>query len=423
MTIFDTAAILVCLAAVFAYLNHRFLRLPQSIGLMLIALASSVVVLLLDRFFPGLRIAAPIREYVGGIDFNKALMHGMLSFLLFAGSLHADLDFFAKRKWSIGSLATIGLLISTALVATLSYLVFGWLGLSVSFMSCLLFGALISPTDPVAVIGVLRTARAPKLLEAKIAGESLFNDGVGVVVFTVILAASGVGAEHGGAHVSGFGGVVVLFLREAVGGALLGLVTGYVAYRGLRQIDDYQVEVTITLALVMGTYALALAVHASGPLAVVVAGLLIGNRGRAFAMSETTVDYLEKFWRLVDEMLNAVLFLLIGIEIIAIPLVGRHLVAGASAIAVVLLARLVSVSVPISFLSRFIRYSLGAIRILTWSGLRGGISVALAMSLPVFPERDLIVICTYVVVLFSILVQGLTVGRLVRRIHAMPQEA
>ncbi len=423
MSIFDVAAVLVCVAAIFAYLNYRFLKLPQTIGLMLIALASSVAVLIADRLFPGLGIAEPLKRYVAGIDFNEALMHGMLSFLLFAGALHADLGYLAQRKWSIGSLATIGLLISTAIIAGLSYLLFGFLGLTVSFTGCLLFGALISPTDPVAVIGMLRTARAPKLLEAKIAGESLFNDGVGVVVFTVILAASGIGAGHGdGHHVAGLSGIVLLFVREALGGAALGLVTGYIAYRGLHAVDDYQVEVTMTLALAMGTYSIAWALHISGPIAVVVAGLLIGNRGRALAMSEETIEYLEKFWRLIDEMLNAVLFLLIGFEVVTIPIVGEYFIAAGLLIPVVLLARFVSVSIPISFLRRFIQYSPGVIRVLTWSGLRGGISVALVMSLPDFPERNVLLVCTYVVVLFTLVVQGLTVGRLVQRLSVLREE-
>ncbi len=421
MNLFDIVAVLLTLAALFGYLNHRFLRLEPAVGLMLIGLVSSLAVVILDRLVPGLGVAAAVREYLANIDFNEALMHGMLGFLLFAGALHVDLSFFSRRKWAIASLATGGLLISMGLVGLLSKGLFTLLGLEASLLACLVFGALISPTDPIAVMGTLKTLNAPPSLEAKIAGESLFNDGVAVVVFTGMVTLLGTGAGHvahgGNGAGQGFdaAGLALFFLREAGGGALLGLAAGFLAYRLMLSIDDYKVEVLISLALVMGSYSIAFALHISGPIAVVCAGLLIGNRGRAFAMSEEVADYLEKFWELIDEILNAILFLLIGIEFLAIAFHATSLLAGLIVIGIVLLARLVSVSVPIGLLRRWSEFSPGAVRILTWAGLRGGISVALVLSLPPIPEKQLLVTCTYLVVLFSILVQGLTIRKVLRR--------
>jgi len=420
MNLFDVVAILLTLAAIFGYLNSRFLKLEPSVGLLIISLVSALGVMLLSKLAPDLELVGVIRGYVGNIDFNEALMHGMLGFLLFAGALHADLDYFAKKRWTISLLATVGLLISTVLVAVMSKLVFGWLGIDASWLACLVFGALISPTDPIAVMGILKTLHAPPSLEAKIAGESLFNDGVAVVVFTglVALLQSQTGhadAGHGHGGPMGASDLAWLFLREAGGGALLGLAAGWLAYRMMLTIDDYKVEVLVTLALVMGSYSLAWALHISGPIAVVTAGLLIGNRGRAFAMSDEVVDYLEKFWELLDEILNAVLFLLIGVEVMVMAFHRESVLAGLISIAVVLLARFISVSVPITLLRWRTEFSQGVVRILTWSGLRGGISVALALSLPPIEEKPVLLTCTYMVVLFSILVQGLTIKKVLRR--------
>ena len=418
MTLFDVIAVLVVLAAVFGFINRRHLKLEATVGMMLIALISSLTIVLLHHLFPSLGVVSVIRDYLANIDFNKALMEGMLGFLLFAGALHVDLDFFAQKKWAIGSLATIGLLLSMAVVAFASLFLFRSLGLEVSLLACLIFGALISPTDPIAVMGTLKTLNAPPSLHAKIAGESLFNDGVAVVVFTSLVALLGAsGGAHGG-HGPGETStttVAVLFLQETGGGVLLGLLAGYVAYRMMLSIDAYSVEVIISLALVMGCYSLARFLHISGPIAVVCAGIFIGNRGRALAMSETVVDYLEKFWELIDEVLNAILFLLIGIEVLVIALSLTSLAAGVACIAIVLFARLVSVSAPILLMRTRTDFSPGVVRILTWAGLRGGISVALVLSLPPIPEKALLVTCTYVVVLFSIIVQGLTIRRVLAR--------
>ncbi len=418
MSLFEIVAVLLTLAAVFGYLNSRFLKLEPSVGLLMISLVSALGVMLLSKLAPDLELVGVIRGYVGNIDFNEALMHGMLGFLLFAGALHADLDYFARKRWTISLLATVGLLTSTVLVAVMSKLVFGLLGIEASWLACLVFGALISPTDPIAVMGTLKTLHAPPSLEAKIAGESLFNDGVAVVVFTGLVALLQTQTGHGGGHGHGSMGVADLawlFVKEAGGGVVLGLAAGWLAYRMMLTIDDYKVEVLVTLALVMGGYSLALALHISGPIAMVVAGLLIGNRGRAFAMSDEVSDYLEKFWELLDEILNAVLFLLIGVEVMVMAFQVESVLAGLISIVMVLLARFISVSLPITLLRWRTEFSQGVVRILTWAGLRGGISVALALSLPPIAEKPVLLTCTYMVVLFSILVQGMTIKKVLRR--------
>ena len=412
MDLIDIAALLLTLAALFGYVNHRLFKLPATIGMMVITLTISAVLLIVDYFFEGLGLGEMIRSRMGAINFEKTLLHGMLCFLLFAGALHINLGELLARKWAIGSLATLGVALSTLIVGGCSYIFFDLLGLSIPLMVCLVFGALISPTDPVAVLGVLKNAHAPPTLKAKIAGESLFNDGVGLVVFILLVSAAGLRGEQ----VSGVGPIALLFVQEAVGGALLGLVLGYVAYRAVKSIDQYQVELTITLALVVGTNSLAEALHLSGPIAVVVAGLLMGNQGRDFAMSDVTVDHLEKFWSLLDDILNGILFLMLGLELFHISFDPLHLAAGAVAIVIVLLSRFISVAIPITLLKVARRtFSPGVVRILTWSGLRGGISVALVLSLPEFQGRDLLITCTYMVVLFSVIVQGLTIKNVVRK--------
>ncbi|MBK1702452.1 cation:proton antiporter [Thiococcus pfennigii] len=408
MRLFDIIAILIGLSAVFSWLNHRFLRLPTAIGLMLIALAMSLAMLLPLPFLDGFE--RDVQQMLARIDFGDTLLHGMLSFLLFAGALHVNLHDLAKQKWVIGILATASVVGATLLIGGGAYLLFGLLGLQVPFLYCLLFGALISPTDPIAVLGILKSAGAPKSLETKIAGESLFNDGVAVVAFLVIARIADGGAEPT------LAGVLALFAGEAVGGLIVGLAIGSLAYLMLQRVDNYSVEVLITLALATGGYALAEHAHVSAPIAVVIAGLLIGNHGRANAMSERTIEHLDTFWELIDEVLNAVLFVLIGLEVLVLTLTGELLFAGLLAIPLVLAARLVSVGLPIGIMRRFRSFSPGVVAILTWGGLRGGVSVALALSLPDGAYRDALVVVTYVVVVFSILVQGLTLGPLVRRL-------
>ncbi len=413
LSLFNIVAVVLTLAAVFGYLNHRWLKLPQTIGLMLIALIASLWVMALDVLFPGLGFQAAVRGALDQIDFHEALMKGMLSYLLFAGALHVNLDDLLARKWAIGIMATAGVLWSTVLVAAGIYVLARPLGLDIPFAWCLVFGALISPTDPVAVLGILKRVRVPPSLEAKIAGESLFNDGVGVAVF-IIMVALAMGGDMG--EPLGFGGAALLLVREALGGAVLGLVTGYTAYRAMKGIDEHNLEVLITLALVMGTYALAFALHLSGPIAVVVAGLLIGNHGVRLAMSETTRDHVEKFWSLLDEILNAALFLLIGFEVMAIALRGQVLLLTVVMVPVVLAARFISVGVPLSILAVRRTFTKGALPVLTWGGLRGGISVELALSLPDMAAKETLLAVTYGVVVFSIVIQGLTVEQLVRRV-------
>ncbi|HMR03630.1 MAG TPA: sodium:proton antiporter [Candidatus Competibacter phosphatis] len=406
----DIVALLVTLTALFSYINHRFIKLPTTIGVMVLAMVLSLILMSLGELG-----YAPVEQraeaIIGGIDFNQVLMQGMLSLLLFAGALHVNLEELAQQKWPIGILATVGVVASTFLVGIASWLVLNVLfGISISLLYCLLFGALISPTDPIAVLGILKSAKAPKNLEIKIAGESLFNDGIAVVVFAILL-----GLAVGGEEVT-LGGVALLFSEEALGGIVFGLAIGYVAYLLLKSIDSYDVEILITLALVLGGYALAIHLHVSGPIAMVVAGLMIGNHGRRLAMSDTTREHLDTFWELIDEILNAMLFVLIGLEMIILTFERDHLLASLLVIPIVLLARLACVGVPVHIMRRrfgFV-FSPHAIKIMTWGGLRGGISVALALSLPLGPERQIVLALTYIVVLFSILVQGLTVGKLIK---------
>jgi len=406
MGFFEIIAILLCLSAFFSFINYLFLRLPSTIGLMLIGLLFSLLLITIGWFEPDSKKWAV--SLLTRIDFNETLLHGMLGFLLFAGALHVNINDLRQQYRVILGLATGGVVISTFLVAALSWTVLNFLGLNLSWIYCLLFGALISPTDPIAVLGILKKTGTPKSLEIKIVGESLFNDGVGVVIFLIILEVAD------SSHAVGFLSVFLLFIREAIGGGLLGLGAGMLAYWMLKQVDNYKVEVLITLGLVTGGYALADSLHLSAPIAIVVAGLLIGNHGRSFAMSENTRQNLDTFWELADEVLNTVLFLLIGLEVMVLSYTWLSLYGSLLAIIIVLAARLVSVAIPIHVLTRFRSFSRHVIKILTWAGLRGGISIAMALSLPPGPERDVLLAITYAVVVFSILVQGLTISPLLK---------
>ncbi|PCJ34073.1 MAG: sodium:proton antiporter [Cellvibrionales bacterium] len=406
MRLFDIIAILISLSAVFSWLNYRVLKLPTAIGLMLSALLMSLVLQL--PLFGGLEHQA--QEMLASIDFDQTLLHGMLSFLLFAGALHVNLHDLAQQRWVIGILSTVGVVGATFLIGGGVYYLFAWLDIEVPFIYCLLFGSLISPTDPIAVLGILKSAGAPKTLETKITGESLFNDGVAVVVFLVLA-----GIATGEGEVSATS-IAILFIKEAIGGLVFGLLAGSLAFYMLKKIDNYQVEVLVTLALVTGGYSAAEHLHLSAPIAIVVAGLLIGNHGRRSAMSDKTREHLDTFWELVDEILNAVLFVLIGLEVLVISLREDYLLAGVLAIPLILVVRLFSVGLPITLMRPFRTFTPGVVRILTWAGLRGGISVALALSLPSGEMRDLLLTVTYVVVVFSIVVQGLSLGPLVRRL-------
>lgn len=407
MNLFELLALLITLTALFAYLNHRFIGLPTTIGVMLVSLMVSLVVMGAGKLgLAGLEHSA--EQVLRQVDFGDTLMHGMLSFLLFAGALHVNLDDLMKQRWAVGILASFGVVLSAFIVATLTWLLLPLLGLQLSFAYCLVFGALISPTDPIAVLGILKKVGVAPSIEAKIAGESLFNDGVAVVMFIICLQVATGRHEPTLEHIGG------LFLKEAVGGVLFGLLIGAGAFWLLKSVDNYQVEVLITLALVSGGYAMADRLHISGPIAMALAGLLIGNHGRMLAMSEQTRHHLDTFWELVDEVLNGILFVLIGLEILLLQFTGEFFTAGLLLIPVVLLARLISVGLPIGVLRTRQVFSPGVVKILTWGGLRGGISVALALALPHGPERNLILAVTYIVVVFSIVVQGLSVGRVVR---------
>ena len=500
MSLMETIACLVSLCALFGYINHRWVKLPTTIGLMLISLVSSLIIVGIGKIVPGAQgvdsaaSGTAIQDWalrlLAEIDFNETVMHGMLGSLLFAGALHVNLNDLARQKLIVAVSATVGVAVSTFVVGVIAWLVFGVTGLDVPLIYCLLFGALISPTDPIAVLGILKKLGAPKELETQICGESLFNDGVGVVLFMVIMSLAGLSSpshdravdstrhhqatvhevtalvvqdhalldyqsenptpdlttpsahdepqapslpprdtvnandvthDHTGPTA---GGVLGLFLKETGGGVLFGLALGLIGYGLLKTVDNYQVEILISLALVLGGYALASHLHLSAPIAMVVVGLLIGNHGRRLAMSARTREHLDTFWELVDEILNAVLFVLIGLEVVVLTFTGRHVLVGMFMIPVVLGARFVAVGLPVQVLRRrgWQTFAPHTVKVMTWAGLRGGISVALALSIPreingvAVAPRDLILTVTYIVVVFSILVQGLTLSPLLARL-------
>ena len=414
MSIFSIGAILVGLSALFGFFNHRFLHLPHTIGLVVIALLASLSIIGLNLIVPSAQIGKTVTDVLRQIDFNETLMHGMLSFLMFAGALHADFSAIKTSRLTIGVMAVFGTLISTFVIGATMWFLLGFFEFKFPFVWALVFGALISPTDPVAVLSLFKTVEVPDTLQAKMTGESLFNDGVGVVLFTVVLAIALADEGHGGNI--GPTEVIKLFFTEVAGGALLGLVAGYIGYRAMYGIDESSLEVLITLALVMVTYSLALSLHMSGPIAMVVAGLFIGNSGVKYAMSEKTRDYVLTFWTLIDEILNSVLFLLIGLEVLVVAESIENLWFALLAIPVTLFARTFSVTIPITILSHWETFTKGAVPILIWGGLRGGIAVALALSLPDIKYKFAILTITYGVVLFSIIVQGLTVKPLIKRV-------
>jgi CPA1 family monovalent cation:H+ antiporter len=410
MDYFIIAAIIVFISAIFGYINVRFLKLPNTIGLMLITIVFTLAVFAISYVDDTLLNAE--RYIIGQIDFKSVLLDVMLSFLLFAGALHTNFERLKVQRWPILVFSTVGVLISTFLVGTSMFYILQLFGLGVNFIHCLLFGSLISPTDPIAVLGILKQAGAPKKLETKIVGESLFNDGVGVVVFLTIfqLASSTTGEIEPLA-------ILELFGVEVIGGILLGLLIGWITYRLMRSIDDYDIEVIITLAAVMMGTVVAQKFHLSAPLAMVTAGLVVGNDTvRHSAMSETTEVYVDKFWELLDILLNTVLFVLIGMEMLVISFQFNYLLAGVAAIPVVLACRYLSLLLPIKFFEKTLDFVPGTDLVMTWGGLRGGISIALALGLTQEMHRELFLVITYVVVVFSIIGQGLTVGKLVKKV-------
>jgi CPA1 family monovalent cation:H+ antiporter len=406
MNFYTLFSLLILLAAIFSYVNDKFIKWPQTIGIMIISLLTSILIVLLG---PHIEALETIGNQVAGIDFNTILMKIMLGFLLFAGGFHIDARCLKEQGVPVVVLSTIGTILSTFIVGALAWYTLRVFGFPIPFIHCLLFGAIISPTDPIAVLGILKDANIPHSLELKIAGESLFNDGVAIVIFLTVLELA---ASPG--HPLSIGSIVLLFLKEAGGGILYGTLLGWLGYQVLKTMDNYKVEVLITIAIVMAGYSFADVLHVSGPLAMVVAGIITGNEGKKHAMSDKTRDYLSKFWELVDEILNAILFLLIGLEMLIVTIDHTILLIGLLMILIVLLARWLSVWLPVSILKRFMSFERNAILILTWGGLRGGISVALALSLPAAFHRGEFVSITYMIVIFSILVQGLTIGKLAR---------
>jgi CPA1 family monovalent cation:H+ antiporter len=411
LSIFDLAALLLTLSALFGWLNRRFVRLPHSIGLLILGLLASLLLVLLDLLFPAQHLYEELTRALQQIDFTQLVMNGMLAFLLFAGALNLNLEAMRERAWPIALLALVATVISTAVVGAGLWGAAQAIGRPLPLSWALVFGALISPTDPVAVLSTLKNVEVPKALEIEMQGEALFNDGVGVVLFTILLGyAAGTG---GGEH--GTGEVVRLLVQEAAGGLLLGVITGYIAYRAMRAIDDFPVEVLITLALVAGTYAVAQKLGTSGPLAVVAAGLLVGDRAPRDAMSQRTQGYVSALWTLVDEVLNSVLFLLIGLEVLVLRFEVSAIILAAAAVPIVLAARAIAVAMPLLLVRWTDLFSARNLPFLTWAGVRGGISVALALSLPEVPDKPAILAATYAVVLFTIIVQGSTLGIVARR--------
>ncbi|WP_369998704.1 cation:proton antiporter [Winogradskyella sp.] len=410
MEYYSIATVLIVLSSIFGYINVKFLKLPITIGLMVITLAFTVIVVATAQFDDTLLLQE--KAFISSIDFETVLLDIMLSFLLFAGALHTNFQQLRIQRGPILAFATLGVLMSTFLVGVIMFYVLQWMNLNVEFIYCLLFGALISPTDPIAVLGILKKAGAPKKLETKIVGESLFNDGVGVVVFLTIFAI----AAKPEAAIE-FSDIATLFGQEVIGGLVLGLILGYIAYRSMKSIDNYEVEVIITLATVMGGTMLAHKFHLSAPLAMVTAGLFVGNDTvRNAAMSEITETYVDKFWELVDVLLNTILFVMIGMEMLVLTLEGKYIYAGLLAIPIILMCRYVSLWLPIKFFAKRLDFVPKTNLIMTWGGLRGGISIALALSLTKDMHRELFLVITYIVVIVSIIGQGLTVEPIIKRL-------
>jgi len=410
MDIFTIITILVILSAVFGYINVRFLEMPNSIGLMVITLVFTLLVLIIGYFQPD--ILQTQRDFIGQIDFKTVLLDVMLSFLLFAGAMHTNFQQLRIQRKPVLAFATMGTLFSTLIMGVFAYLLLNLLQFDIDFIYCLLFGALISPTDPIAVLGIMKKVGAPKILETKIVGESLFNDGVGVVIFITIYEI----AKEGLAHVSVWS-VLELFLVEVLGGIALGLFLGYITYRLLKSIDEYDTEVVITIAAVMGGTLLAHQIHVSAPLAMVSAGLIVGNDTiRNTSMSEVTELYVDKFWELVDVLLNTLLFVLIGMELLVLTFDGMYILAGVLSIPLLLMARYLSLMWPIKIYAKRLNFIPKTNLMMTWGGLRGGISIALALSLTTEMHRELFLVVTYSIVVFSIIVQGLTMGKLIKKL-------
>ena len=410
MELYYSFSVLIVLAALFSYANLRFLKLPGTIGIMIIAMLVSVAIRLLgDSYFPD--ATKDMFQLFNSLDFNEILMGAMLNFLLFAGAMHVNILDLKNLRWTIATYATISVVLSAFIISAILYYIAPYFGIQIPYIYCLLFGTLISPTDPIVVLGILKQAKVPKIIETKITGESLFNDGVAVVMFAVVLQIA-----TNPSFDADFASVSKLFLMEAGGGILLGLLLGFTASRSMKKIDDYKVSALITLSIVMGGFLIAKELHVSSPLAMVIAGLIIGNYGKKFAMSKTTQDYLNKFWELIDEIMNAILFLFIGFELLLIEDLMDQILLGIVTIFIVLLSRTLSIVIPARTILRKNTFSKGSLIVLVWGGIRGGVSIALVLSMPNSEWKDLLLEITYIVVLFSIVIQGLTVGKVAHRV-------
>jgi len=410
MELYYSFSVLIVLAALFSYANLRFLKLPGTIGIMIIAMLVSVAIRLLgDSYFPD--ATKDMFQLFNSLDFNEILMGAMLNFLLFAGAMHVNILDMKNLRWTIATYATISVVLSAFIISAILYYIAPYFGIQIPYIYCLLFGTLISPTDPIVVLGILKQAKVPKIIETKITGESLFNDGVAVVMFAVVLQIA-----TNPSFDADFASVSKLFLMEAGGGILLGLLLGFTASRSMKKIDDYKVSALITLSIVMGGFLIAKELHVSSPLAMVIAGLIIGNYGKRFAMSKTTQDYLNKFWELIDEIMNAILFLFIGFELLLIEDLMDQILLGIVTIFIVLLSRTLSIVIPARTILRKNTFSKGSLIVLVWGGIRGGVSIALVLSMPNSEWKDLLLEITYIVVLFSIVIQGLTVGKVAHRV-------
>ncbi|WP_313253102.1 sodium:proton antiporter [Empedobacter sp.] len=410
MELYYSFSVLIVLAALFSYANLRFLKLPGTIGIMIIAMLVSVAIRLLgDSYFPD--ATKDMFQLFNSLDFNEILMGAMLNFLLFAGAMHVNILDLKNLRWTIATYATISVVLSAFIISVILYYIAPYFGIQIPYIYCLLFGTLITPTDPIVVLGILKQAKVPKIIETKITGESLFNDGVAVVMFAVVLQIA-----TNPSFDADFASVSKLFLMEAGGGILLGLLLGFTASRSMKKIDDYKVSALITLSIVMGGFLIAKELHVSSPLAMVIAGLIIGNYGKKFAMSKTTQDYLNKFWELIDEIMNAILFLFIGFELLLIEDLMDQILLGIVTIFIVLLSRTLSIVIPARTILRKNTFSKGSLIVLVWGGIRGGVSIALVLSMPNSEWKDLLLEITYIVVLFSIVIQGLTVGKVAHRV-------
>lgn len=417
MELYYSFSVLIVLASFFAYLNNRFLKLPATIGIMIIAMVASIILVISGNIFP--KTFTNFSKLLADFDFTEVLMGAMLNFLLFAGAVHVNLKDLREQRGPIMVFSTVSVIISTLVIGFVLDWVTSYMQIDIPFIYCLLFGALISPTDPIAVLSILKNANVPKSLETKIAGESLFNDGVAVVVFAVILQlAQDSASDFSLTHVSW------LLVKEALGGFVLGILLGITAGKAMKRIDDYKTSVLITLSVVMGGYLIAHAMHISGPLTMVAAGLIIGNFGRKKTlMSPITKDYLDKFWELIDEILNAILFLFIGFELLLIPDIISYWKIGSICVVLVLLARFISIWIPTKIIPFKKKFGSSTVKILVWGGLRGGVSIALALSIAEGPNKQIILAITYFVVVFSIIVQGLTIGKLANRLLPKSRKA